>query len=388
MVIKRSIIAVVLLLVVFAGAYYYIHSSRLVIKGQIESLSNERIYLDRFEYSQSSRLDSVEVNAQGEFRFVVRDASDDPMLYTLVSGWNSIPLLCSRGESIEIVAGEGVVSDYTVSGSAESELLREFYQYFVTQSKELRQISAKYARTQSRGGDVETLAENYSAKYRALKREQMRFIVEHQEHMVAIYALMQLLPGDSYLFSRTSDLIYKRTVAEGIAKRYPNSSYLADLKLEIERHERQDSLLSTVAHVDFPEIVMSDMYGDRVSLASLKGNVILLDFWSAELGHSTQNNVLLKKLYEQYKNQGFKVYQVGIDTSRSIWLTTIQKQRLPWISVSDLKGGNSPVLGLYNITQIPSNYLINSSGEIVGRDLYGTNLERVLAREYADDVNK
>ncbi len=280
---KRIIVALLLLVAIFAGAYYISSSSKLIIKGRIESLSNERIYLDLFEYSQSNRLDSVVLDDKGRFRFVVRDAAADPMLYTLVSGWNSIPLLCSRGESVDVVAeGDKIVSSYTVSGSKESELLREFYQPFIEQSTQLKRLSAQYARVQGRGGDVEELAEKYSNQYRALKREQMRFIVEHQDYMVSLYALMQLLPGDSYLFSRTSDLIYKHTVAESIAKSYPNSSYLAALNLEIERHELQDSLMNSISYVDFPEIVMSDMYGDRVSLASLKGSVILLDFWSAE----------------------------------------------------------------------------------------------------------
>ncbi len=384
---RGVVITIILSVAIFSGVYYFFQSSRLVIKGEFESGGGELIYLDLYENSEIFRIDSTEIDDQGRFRFVVNNALTDPMLYMLVSGWNTIPLLGSRSEKIKVEAGANPALDYTVEGSEESELLRSFYQPFLEQSTQLKRIAAQYARAQSRGGDrQEEYAQEYSELYRQIKRNQMRFIVANKGSIASIYALMQMLPGDKYLFSRTSDLIYKRTVVEGVESSYPNSSYLLTLRREIELHETQDSVLREVKYVDFPELLLTDMYGDKVSLSALKGRVILLDFWSAELKTSNQNNAEMKELYSNYSSEGFEIYQVGIDTSKSIWLATIQKQHLPWISVSDLRGGNSPALGLYNVTQLPSNVIIGKSGEIVGRDIYGAALEQTIRTELAKSV--
>ncbi|MFR9578313.1 MAG: thioredoxin family protein, partial [Rikenellaceae bacterium] len=109
--------------------------------------------------------------------------------------------------------------------------------------------------------------------------------------------------------------------------------------------------------------------------------VILVDFWSAESGSSNPNNAELKEIYKKHHSDGFEIYQVGVDTSKIAWVSSIQKQRLPWISVSDLKGAGSPTVGIYNVTQLPSNILISKEGEIIGRDIFGDELSAAIDRE-------
>ena len=121
------------------------------------------------------------------------------------------------------------------------------------------------------------------------------------------------------------------------------------------------------------------MYGNERSLSSLDGNVILVDFWSAELGNCNAINADLKEIYELYKPHGFRVYQVSADTSKVTWVTAVQAQRLPWISVCDFYGEMSPMLRAYNVRQLPTNYLIDRNGNIIAKNLYGKALESKLA---------
>ena len=96
---------------------------------------------------------------------------------------------------------------------------------------------------------------------------------------------------------------------------------------------------------------------------------------SAAAGNSNAMNADLKELYAKYHDQGFEIYQVAIDTSKAAWINVIQEQKLPWISVCDLKGDASPVIGEYNIRKLPANYIIDRKGQIVGKDLIGKDLE-------------
>ena len=107
---------------------------------------------------------------------------------------------------------------------------------------------------------------------------------------------------------------------------------------------------------------------------------MLLDFWSAQLGNSNVLNAELKEIYAKYRNAAtpFEVYQVAVDTSKPLWISTVQEQQLPWISVSDLRGEASPAVGTYNVTKLPTSFLINKEGSIVARDIRGAELERKL----------
>ena len=156
---------------------------------------------------------------------------------------------------------------------------------------------------------------------------------------------------------------------------YPETPYLAILRSQVARMDAQINLLSQVTESDFPDIEMPDMFGKKQKLSSLSGKVILLHFWSAEVGNSNALNADLKSIYEKYHEQGFEIFQVAVDTSKSAWVTAVQAQQLPWISVSDLLGNTSPSVGVYNVKKVPTSYLIDRKGNIVSKDLVDDELE-------------
>jgi peroxiredoxin len=144
--------------------------------------------------------------------------------------------------------------------------------------------------------------------------------------------------------------------------------------------EAQASLLNTIEERDFPDIIADDMYGNPAKLSELEGNVILVDFWAAELGNSNALNADLKQIYNKYEDKGFRVYQVSFDTSKATWIKAVQEQKLPWVSVCDFRGQASPIMGVYNVRSLPSNYLIDRNGHIVAKNVYSDALERELKK--------
>jgi peroxiredoxin len=256
--------------------------------------------------------------------------------------------------------------------------LRKFNKEFVEGQLELNNTIQHYysADDQTR----KQLAQRYNAIYHDIKRKQISFIIENKESLASVYALYQRLPGEQYLSSADSDLIYYRTVADAVSKSYPTSPYVLTISNEIARMEARISLINSIESRTYPELKGKDMYGNEISLSSLEGNVILVDFWSAEVGNSNAFNAELKEIYAEYEAKGFRVYQVSVDTSKAKWITAVQEQRLPWISVCDFKGEMSPMLRAYNVRKLPSNYLIDRKGNIIGKDLYSSALERKLAK--------
>lgn len=355
-------------------------SSRVKISGRFVGNEARTVYLEQVTPLAQTIVDSVTLDKDGNYRFDLKEAPQTPMLYNLLFAGERIPLLIERGDRITVGSVGNVVRNYTVEGSEESELLRQFYQSYVAGMQRLDAIVAEYTAPNLEEARRTQLAREYTDEYYRIRREQLRFIIEHKGSIAAVYALSQRLPGDTYLFNGDSDVVYYRAVAEAIEQSYPRSPYLAALNAEIAGMDARIKLASQIAETGFPDLEMTDMYGKRVRLSSLLGKVILLDFWSAELGTSNMLNAELKNLYEKYARTkvGFEIYQVAIDTSKPIWINAVQTQSLPWISVSDLRGQASPAVGLYNITKLPTNFLIDPEGTVVARDLYGKSLEQKL----------
>ncbi len=348
------------------------------INGKFYGLNAKSVYLEQMTATGQTVIDSVELANDGSYRFVVKNVPQTPSIYNIIYNNERIPLLLSAGESVTVSSLGSVLANYTVSGSKESELLHDFYREYISGVQELNASVAAY--NNGSNTSLSEVAQIYSAKIREVKRNQISFIIANKSTIAAVYALYQRLPEETYLVNSESDIIYFRTVADAVSKSYPTSPFVITLRNDVARMEAQASLLNTIEERDYPDITADDMYGNKRRLSELEGNVILVDFWAAELGNSNALNAELKTIYEKYESDGFRVYQVSFDTEKATWIQAIQEQKLPWITVCDFHGKGSPIMGVYNVRSLPSNYLIDRNGRIVGKNLYSDALEAELKK--------
>ena len=374
----KSLFNKILIVAVIAMALIGCRGNDIVITGRFVGLSSKMAYLEQMSASGQSIIDSVALDNEGTYRFTIKDAAPSPSLYNIIYSSDRIPLLLSRGEKVEVNALGSVLANYTVSGSPESELLRKFNKEYLDGQMEMNTIILGYNKASA--DERKVLAAKYNNIYRSIKRKQISFIIENKESLAAVYALYQRLPGEQYLSGAESDLIYYRTVADAVSKRYPLSPYMITLSNDIARMEARISLINSIETRTYPDLKGKDMYGNEVLLSSLEGNIILVDFWSAEMGNSNAFNAELKEIYAEYESQGFRVYQVSADTSKAAWITAVQEQQLPWISVCDFHGEHSPMLRAYNVRKLPSNFLIDREGNIIARDIYSNALAKRLSK--------
>ncbi len=369
--------------VVIASFFASCQSNTIKISGRFIGGQSGVAYLEELTSLEGAIVDSVALNSNGEFAFEIKAKDEHHKLYNVVYDWSKIPLFAAAGDKIKLNSVGNIAKNYTVEGSNESELVRGFYQNYITGIAALDAIAVNYG-NESLSDEARTeLARAYAAEHNRIKREQLAFIIEHKGDLAAVYALYQRLPNDSYLFTGKNDVIYYRTVAEALEANYAESPYRKSILSEVEQFDALNKITSNIEARGYPDLELSDMYGKPQKLSSLQGKVILLDFWSAQLGSSNRNNAELKEIYAEYKEQGLEVYQVGIDSVKSLWINTIQEQGLPWISVSDLRGNRSMSLSMYNVTALPSNFIINREGDIIARDVYGVNLIALLRAELA-----
>lgn len=128
----------------------------------------------------------------------------------------------------------------------------------------------------------------------------------------------------------------------------------------------------------YADFELTDVNGNSIKLSDLKGKIILLDFWASWCFPCRKENKNLVKVYDDYKKYGFEIFGVSSDKVKEDWLEAIKKDKLIWTNVLGENGDDSKPFLIYGIYGIPDNFLINSEGIIVARNLRGDDLRKKL----------
>jgi peroxiredoxin len=141
-----------------------------------------------------------------------------------------------------------------------------------------------------------------------------------------------------------------------------------------------------------PDFTLPDTSGRMVTFSSLRGKVVLVDFWASWCAPCREENQNVRKLYQQYSKDGFDVISVSIDDKRQKWLDAIVQDQLPWHHVSSLTGWECPTannLGVtYGMSGVPYTLLVGRDGKVIGHNVRGKMLEEKLREIFETNKQK
>nr|WP_319272593.1 TlpA disulfide reductase family protein [uncultured Draconibacterium sp.] len=356
------------------------------IRGKITHAEDQTIVLEELHTTSLKKIAETKINKKGEFELSAMTGI--PTFYLLkLSDQNFITLLVDSAETVTIEAdAANFYREYNVDGSpgsAQVKMLDTKLKDTRHKLDSLQSLDNLYAGNP----EYDNVRPLWEEEYDKIVEEQVEFstnfVRENPFSMASVLALYQKFSNEdeSYI---VSDLQAMKTAASALNSIYPKSEQVQALynnTLQFVRQQQSAEMRKFIQEQgdNSPEIVLPDPEGNDVALSSLRGKVVLLQFWAAvDRGSRIQNPVLVEA-YNKYKRKGFEIYQVSVDVNRAEWVDAIDQDKLSWINVGDMEGSKLAA-AVYNVQSVPYNYLLDEEGKIVAKNLKGPALNKALSQ--------
>lgn len=346
-------------------------------------------------------IDTAVTDAQGNFGFFNTIPSTG--FYNLELNSNSfITLIIDTANPGKLKAdAKNLAYSWTVEGSEDNTHFREFNDYATNFHKAkagmvttLQMMQKDFEMQANLLGDkkrIDSLEKVVAARFDSIQASAMQldsnsrrfihdFVMKHPASLANIPALyLQAEPqARDLLLDPYNNIDLFDTTLQSLKKKYPDAPNVLLL-------EKQVNSLRPLARGGLaPDIALPDPSGRMVTLSSLRGKVVLLDFWASWCPPCRAELPNVVDAYQKYHAQGFEVFSVSLDSDKAKWLDAIKTDKLSWpYHVSDLAYWKSSVVPLYSIQGIPLTFLLDKDGRIIARGLRGIELQNKLAEIFA-----
>jgi len=340
------------------------------------------LYLDKFAGNKPVHIDSVKLDANG--RGTMNPEVMPLDFYALSLSPNDMTVvILDSAESVTVQATAGNLGEpVSVTGSAHSELMYGFFKEMKAFDDEKQELVKRINADRSDSGAIDRITKLNDDFYARCRM----FVNEHKNSPAALAAVSRLnIQNELPLFQEVRDAL-KTTI--------PKSEYYIGFRDQVGRMEQQAVAMKAqeeqMARLDnlipigseAPDFSQPTPEGKTLSLSSLRGKVVLIDFWASWCKPCRMENPNVKRVYEQYKSKGFEIIGVSLDREKGAWTGAIAQDGLPWKHVSDLGFWNNAAAQQYGVSSIPYTVLVDREGKVLGKNLRGPALEEKLAEVF------
>jgi len=334
-------------------------SVKTSINGLFSAFPGKMVVLSEFDINSAIPLDTTRTDENGNFSF--RFKRKGPGFFLIkVDNKNYVILSLEKEKVVKIESeDENLKKNYTVSGSPESEALREFEITLEINRSKVDSLTRSY-RNNQRSASFSSLKSNLDQSYNEIfeiqRRNSIEFIRNHCQSLVSLLVINKRF-GERKIVSEEADFEIYQMLDSCLSSRYPENKFVKELA-------KQVSLFSDARRVSemtekrldigkkIPDISLQDPSGRDISLYSFSGRPVLLYFWASWDKASRNTNAKIKALTEKNGRKRASVFAIGFESSRNDWQDAIDSDGLQsWTHVSDLNNIHSSARSLYNVPE-------------------------------------
>ncbi len=320
-------------------------------------------------------IGELPIDEEGKFS---KDFDLEPHIYQIdFYGKEKITLAIDKGQKLKIIADGNDLKNIRISGSEDTD---KFLAYEKFRNESLERL-VKSVRVQ-----IEELeAENNPANQAKIEKLGVAEIENYETHRDELNAYIKDKMGTSIAIYPTTlrwdgdrnTKLYE-SLAKSFEQAHPNSAVAERI------NEKVAILKNTSIGGTAAEIKMTDKNGREITLNSIRGKYILIDFWASWCGPCRRESGKIVELYDKYKDEGFEVYSVSLDSDKKLWLDAIEKDERTWTNVSSLQGFETPATFEYAVTALPAKFIIDAEGKIVAKNLHGGELKEKIDKLFSE----
>ncbi len=366
-------------------------TNEFLVKGKLENANGQTIFLSEYTEAGPVTVDSAQVDEKGEFK--LKGNTSYPQFFMLRTSPNQgITLIIDSADVLKVSGDfENLTTTYEIEGSENMNLVKDLDKQLQVSLNKIDSLGKIY---QELGTESEIdpskkteLDDEFINIFNAQKEFSKAFVDKNVSSFVSMMALSQQIAQRVPVFNITEDLAYFEKVDKALFEKYPNSKDVQQLHKFMEQvknpPQQQQPATSFGIGNEVPNITEKNPDGKELSLNSLRGNYVLLDFWAGWCRPCRMESPNLVTTYNKYHKKGFEIFQVSLDQKREMWTDAIEKDKLgQWSHVSDLGYWQSKHAQAYGIQSIPASYLLDPEGKVIGINLRGEQLGAKLAEIY------
>jgi peroxiredoxin len=346
--------------------------SNLSIQGKISNAEGPYVYLSELGGGQMIPIDSVKVSENGSF--MIHTNITKPNFFQISNGGKQYAILVLEPNENLIIDlnTQNMLQPSRVEGSVGTEQLYKMLKNmngFDMAQKSLEEQYQKVAGTAAQDSVGKILA----YQYEQINQQRVQYI---KQEIASTPSLATLLFIDKIEINENVELYVN--LDKALYPKYKDNSFVSEM------HDKVAKKLRLAPGSLAPEIKLRSPEDVEIALSSLRGKVVLVDFWAAWCSPCRKENPNNVRLYEKYHSKGFEIYAVSLDKQKSDWIKAIADDKLPWIHVSDLRYWSSQAGKDYGVGSIPFTVLIDAEGKIIETGLRGAALEQKLQQLFGE----
>lgn len=371
---SNAVFLIIVLFFLIAGCSYNGKNGiKTTVRGSFPSFKGKSVSISEFDINSATPLDTVKIDNDGNFKFKI--TRHEAGFYLLkVDNRNFLTLVLDKEKKVKVFSGgNNLKKEYSVEGSPDSELYRDFEMFLEVNRAKVDSLSRTYNDAQ-RSPAFRTIQLDLDNRYQEIFSQQRQYSINFLENHCSSLASLLVINrrfGERKIIDDETDAKYYLMVDSCLSPLYPGNKHLTEHKRKLELFSEQRKMQAATEKRlapgnKAPDFAMQGADGKEIRLSSLQGKPVIVYLWASWDKDSRKSNTMIKDIVEKAGKEKLRVYAIGLESYKEVWEEAIKADGLKdWTNVTDLLNVSSSAKTMFNVPDKFPYFILLDAGMVI-----------------------